>query len=64
MAPKFSCTATGASVPEMAHRLNVSPNTVRTHLRRAFAKTGASRQSELAVIMASIALVARDSRSR
>jgi DNA-binding CsgD family transcriptional regulator len=58
------CTATGASGPEMAHRLNVSPNTVRTHLRRAFAKTGASRQSELAVIMASIALVARDSRSK
>ena len=51
------CAASGASMPEAAHRLNISPNTVKTHLRRVFAKTGARRQSELAGLMASIALV-------
>jgi DNA-binding CsgD family transcriptional regulator len=49
--------ATGASVPETAQRLNISANTVKTHLRRVFAKTGASRQSELARLMALIGLV-------
>jgi DNA-binding CsgD family transcriptional regulator len=51
------CAASGASVPETAHRLNISANTVKTHLRRVFAKTGASRQSELARLMALIGLV-------
>jgi DNA-binding CsgD family transcriptional regulator len=31
----------------VAQRLNVSPNTVKTHLRKVFAKTGTSRQTEL-----------------
>jgi DNA-binding CsgD family transcriptional regulator len=54
------CAASGASVPETAHRLNISPNTVKTHLRRVFAKTGVRRQAELAGILASIALAGRD----
>jgi DNA-binding CsgD family transcriptional regulator len=49
--------ASGATVPEVAHRLSVSPNTVKTHLRRVFAKTGVARQTELARLMASLALV-------
>jgi DNA-binding CsgD family transcriptional regulator len=48
--------ASGASVPETAHRLNISPNTVKTHLRRVFAKTGTTRQAELAAMMASISV--------
>jgi DNA-binding CsgD family transcriptional regulator len=48
---------THASVPEAAQRLKLSANTVKTHLRRVFAKTGASRQSELARLMALIGLV-------
>jgi DNA-binding CsgD family transcriptional regulator len=51
------CAASGASTPETAQRLNVSPNTVKTHLRRVFAKTGTSRQAELARLMGSIGLL-------
>jgi DNA-binding CsgD family transcriptional regulator len=51
------CAASGATIPEAAHRLNVSPNTIKTHLRKVFAKTGASRQAELARLMASIGLM-------
>jgi len=51
------CAASGASVPETAQRLNISANTVKTHLRRVFAKTGATRQSELARLMTLIGLV-------
>jgi DNA-binding CsgD family transcriptional regulator len=49
--------ASGATIPETAHRLNVSPNTVKTHLRKILAKTGTSRQAELARLMASIGLM-------
>jgi DNA-binding CsgD family transcriptional regulator len=52
--------SSGASVPETAHRLNISPNTVKTHLRRVFVKTGASRQADLAGIIASIGVIGRD----
>jgi DNA-binding CsgD family transcriptional regulator len=51
------CAASGATIPEAAHMLNVSPNTIKTHLRKVFAKTGTSRQSELARVIASIALL-------
>jgi DNA-binding CsgD family transcriptional regulator len=54
--------SSGASVAETAHRLNISPNTVKTHLRRVFVKTGASRQADLARIIASIGLLGRDRR--
>jgi DNA-binding CsgD family transcriptional regulator len=51
------CAASGATIPEAACRLNVSPNTIKTHLRRVFAKTGTGRQSDLARVIASIALL-------
>jgi DNA-binding CsgD family transcriptional regulator len=51
------CAASGATIPEAAYRLNVSPNTIKTHLRKVFAKTGTSRQSELARLMATIGLL-------
>ena len=37
----------GARVETIAHRLDVSLNTVRTHLKRVYAKTGATGQSSL-----------------
>jgi DNA-binding CsgD family transcriptional regulator len=54
------CAASDATIPETAHRLKVSPNTVKTHLRKVFGKTGASRQAELARLMASIGLMRPD----
>lgn len=51
------CAASGATIPETARHLNVSPNTIKTHLRKVFAKTGTSRQIELARLMASIGLL-------
>src|SRR5262245_19733141 len=48
--------SSGASIPETAARLNISPNTVKTHLRHVFAKTGANRQAELARLIASFSL--------
>lgn len=52
----------GASIPEIAHKLSVSPNTVKTHLRRVFAKTGVSRQAELARLLSSIDLLRANGR--
>ena len=49
--------SSGASIPETATRLDISPNTVKTHLRGVFAKTGASRQAELARLIASTGLL-------
>jgi DNA-binding CsgD family transcriptional regulator len=49
--------ATGATVPDIGARLNISPNTVKTHLRRVFAKTGVHRQTEIARLIASLKLV-------
>lgn len=43
--------AHGASLDEIGTALEISRNTVRTHLRSLFAKTGARRQSELAAIL-------------
>jgi len=37
----------GLSVKETAHLLGLQENTVKTHLKRAFQKTGTSKQSEL-----------------
>lgn len=42
-----ACVANGLSVRESAARLGIASNTVRTHLRSIFAKTGVSRQSQL-----------------
>jgi DNA-binding CsgD family transcriptional regulator len=52
--------SSGLSIPETASRLGLSPNTIKTHLRRIFAKTGTNRQTELARLMASIALLRTD----
>jgi DNA-binding CsgD family transcriptional regulator len=46
----------GATIPATARQLQISPNTVKTHLRRVFSKTGTSRQTELARLMATISL--------
>jgi DNA-binding CsgD family transcriptional regulator len=51
------CAASGATIPETARRLNVSVNTVKTHLTKVFAKTGTSRKTELARLMGSIGLL-------
>jgi len=49
--------ASGLGIPQAAHRLDVSINTIKSHLRQVFAKTGTSRQAELARMMSSIALL-------
>jgi DNA-binding CsgD family transcriptional regulator len=53
-------TAGGASVPETAAQCGGSRNTVKTHLRRVFAKTGVGRQSELANLFAGLRLLAHE----
>ncbi len=47
----------GLPIPQVAQQLGLSPNTVKTHLRKVFAKTATSRQAELARLMASLAIV-------
>ncbi len=47
----------GTTVIETAIQLGLSPNTVKTHLRKVFAKTGTNRQAELARLLASIGTV-------
>ena len=49
--------SSGLTMPETATRLGLSPNTIKTHLRRVFVKTGTGRQTELARLMASIGLL-------
>ncbi len=49
--------SSGLSIPETAQQLRLSPNTIKTHLRRVFAKTGTNRQAELAQLMTSIGLI-------
>jgi DNA-binding CsgD family transcriptional regulator len=44
--------AMGLNIPEVARQIGLSPNTVKTHLRRVFDKTGTARQAELARLMA------------
>jgi DNA-binding CsgD family transcriptional regulator/PAS domain-containing protein len=52
--------ASGHSVAGIGAQLNISPNTVKTHLRRVFAKTGAHGQAELAGLVASLRLMTGD----
>lgn len=49
--------STGNTIAETAAQLGLSPNTVKTHLRHVFSKTGTGRQAELARLMASIGLL-------
>ena len=50
----------GESVAEIGTRLNISPNTVKTHLRRVFAKIGVNGRTELAGLIAAFRLMAGD----
>jgi DNA-binding CsgD family transcriptional regulator len=49
--------ASGQSVADVGAQLKISPNTVKTHLRRVFAKTGVHRQAELASVIASLKVI-------
>lgn len=49
--------SSGNTVLEAAQSLGLSPNTIKTHLRRVFAKTATGRQAELAGLIASIGSV-------
>ena len=48
--------AAGANAKEAARLLRVSPNTVRTHVKRIFEKTGARRQSDLPRLLGPLGL--------
>jgi DNA-binding CsgD family transcriptional regulator len=52
--------ASGHSVAGIGAQLNISPNTVKTHLRRVFAKTSVHNQAELAGLVASFRLMTGD----
>ena len=43
-----------ASVEEIAARFGVSVNTVRQHIKAVFAKTGMTRQSQIAALVAGV----------
>jgi hypothetical protein len=47
----------------LSQALGLSPNTVKTHLRKVFAKTGVGRQTELARLVASLGVIASEARS-
>jgi DNA-binding CsgD family transcriptional regulator len=47
----------GKTVLEAAKLLGLSPNTIKTHLRRVFAKTATARQAELARVVASMGVI-------
>jgi DNA-binding CsgD family transcriptional regulator len=49
--------ASGHSVAEIGAQLNISPNTVKTHLHRVFGKAGVHSQAELASIIAPLKLM-------
>jgi DNA-binding CsgD family transcriptional regulator len=52
--------ASGMPVREAARHFGLTANTIKTHLSKLFAKTGVSRQSELARLVASVGLVRID----
>jgi DNA-binding CsgD family transcriptional regulator len=49
--------SSGNTVVETAQLLRLSPNTIKTHLRRVFAKTATGRQAELAGLITSVGSV-------
>ena len=48
-----ACVVGGATVGATADHLGISLNTARTHLKRAMAKAGVSRQAELVRLLLS-----------
>jgi DNA-binding CsgD family transcriptional regulator len=50
----------GRPVSEISIRLHISPNTVKTHLRRIFSKTGVRGQAELAALISALRSVRGD----
>jgi DNA-binding CsgD family transcriptional regulator len=52
--------ASGVTISETARRLQVSVNTVKTHLRHVYGKTGTRRQAELCRMVATIGLIRGD----
>jgi DNA-binding CsgD family transcriptional regulator len=52
--------SSGTTIAETAEQLGLSSNTVKTHLRKVFDKTGVSRQAELVRLVASIGLIRHD----
>jgi DNA-binding CsgD family transcriptional regulator len=49
--------SSGLSIPETAKAFRLSPNTIKTQLRGVFSKSGLTRQTELARMIASIGLL-------
>jgi DNA-binding CsgD family transcriptional regulator len=49
--------AAGISIPDIASQLALSHNTVKTHLRKVFAKTATNRQAELVRLMSSVGIL-------
>jgi DNA-binding CsgD family transcriptional regulator len=49
--------SSGNTINETAQLLKLSPNTIKTHLRRVFAKTATGRQAELAGLIAALGSV-------
>jgi DNA-binding CsgD family transcriptional regulator len=49
--------SSGNTVIETGQLLKLSPNTIKTHLRRVFAKTATARQAELAGLITSVGSV-------
>jgi DNA-binding CsgD family transcriptional regulator len=52
--------SSGAAIPVVAMSLQLSQNTIKTHLRKIYAKTGTSRQAELARLIASLGQLKSD----
>jgi len=50
--PRGACTEPPRGVPEVAAILGLGQQTVKTHLKRLFAKTGTARQAELVKLVA------------
>lgn len=57
-----SLLANGENVENVSEKLDISPNTARTHIKRIFGKTGSSRQAELVRLLMSTARLRRSER--
>ena len=55
-------TSSGLGIPDVALQFNLSPNTIKTHLRRVFAKTGTAGQGELTRLITSIGVISGKSK--